>query len=146
MLCNIPEERRPHLHRVEGVKSRIFIMHNIHHILSTCITHITIITVFHTHVADRMTGMLVMYGSHRILPELKIQVSCDVKLSISDKLLVTSLMGSSSRSSRPAKRTWPAGNAAFRPNLRKRRGVGWDGVGGAYDKAFHKSLPVIPGC
>jgi len=72
----------------------MFVMRNVHHrILGMFNTHIGIITVFHTHVADRTTGMIVMYADHRILSGLKIQVSWDVKLSLGDQFLVTSLMG-----------------------------------------------------
>jgi len=68
-------------------------MHNIHHILSMFITHISLITVFHMHVADRMIGMLFMYAGHRILSRLKIRVSWDILLSLGDQFLVTSLTG-----------------------------------------------------
>jgi len=91
-------------------------MHNVHHhMLSMFITHIRIITVFHTHVADRTIGMLVMYAGHRILSGLKIQVSWDVMLSLGDQFLVTSLMGSSSPSNQP-NGLGLAGNATFRRN------------------------------
>jgi hypothetical protein len=57
------------------------------------IKHVRIITLFHTHIADRMIRMLLMYVGRRILSRLKFQAFWDVMLSFADPFLVTSLMG-----------------------------------------------------